>query len=279
MWAALAQWTFEPVPVLGCALAGVLYARGRAAMQRSGLVARRRDALWFYTGLILLFLALVSPLDGLDLQYQWVHMVQHVVLLVVAPPLILLGDPWATAWRGLRSLRSDIGDPPRQLLRALGALRNGRRGAAIASVAFAADLVAWHVPVLYDLTLHVEWVHDLEHTLFLVTGLLFWDQALGCWRTPPQLSHLARAVVVLSGMIVSWVLAIVIGYASHPLYEYPVHSGLSPLADQQIAAGVMWVPGGVPFIAVLVAILASWFEADETGAAQSQGAALHVEVK
>jgi cytochrome c oxidase assembly factor CtaG len=82
-----------------------------------------------------------------------------------------------------------------------------------------------------------------------------------------RLSLLGRAVVVLLGMFVSWGLAIVIGYATHPLYAYPASTGgLSLLADQEIAAGVMWVPGGTPFLIALLYLGIRWFEVDDRAA-------------
>src|SRR3982074_1394588 len=109
MWSALSQRSFDPVPVCGCTLAAVLYWLG------TPLRARRPPAV--HCGLVVLFLALAPPLDTLDLRLQWVHMVQHILLLVVAPPLILLGDPFTTAWAGLRRMARGVGGPPRRTRR------------------------------------------------------------------------------------------------------------------------------------------------------------------
>ena len=256
MWFALSQWSFDPVPVCGCTLAAVLYWLG----------IRRPDwrTLAFYCGLVVLFLALASPLDTLDLRFQWVHMVQHILLLVVAPPLILLGDPFTTAWAGLRRIAHGVGDPPEWSLRAPPWLRGSGRGAALVLALFSVDLLIWHIPALYNATLQVDAIHNLEHTLFLATGLLYWDLVVNAAPAPARLTLGGRAAFLLAGMVVSWVLAIVIGYASQPLYAYPTPaSGLSPLQDQQIAAGVMWVPGSIPFVAALFYLLYAWFEADE----------------
>src|ERR1700736_2265427 len=256
MWAALSQWSFDPVPVCGCALAATLYWLGARRWSRRAAV--------FYSGLLVLFLALASPLDALDQRLQWVHMVQHILLLVVAPPLILLGAPFTTAWSGLRRIAPGVKDPPRWAPRASLWLRGSGRGAALVLALFSVDLLAWHIPALYNATLQVDAVHNLEHTLFLATGLLYWDLVVHPAAAPGRLTLGERAGFLFAGMLVSWVLAIVIGYASHPLYAYPTPaSGLSPLQDQQIAAGVMWVPGSIPFVAALFYLLYAWFEADE----------------
>ena len=265
MWSALSQWSFDPVPVVGCTLAALLYALGG-----------KRDlrALSFYTGLGVLFLALTSPLDVDNLRLQWVHMTQHVLLLLVSPPLILLGDPFTRALAGLRRTRLELRPLPAWAARIATIFRGGTRGAAAALALFAVNLLVWHIPAVYNLTLQVEPFHDLEHTLFLVTGLWFWDLAITAPRTRGHLGLAGRAVLLLSGMTVSWALAILIGYASRPLYAYSQPSGgLSLLQDQQVAAGVMWVPGSIPFVAGLVYLLIAWFDAEER-AAGAAGASL-----
>jgi putative membrane protein len=259
---ALTQWSVDPVPVIGCALAALLYARGRSATPRSRR-APATTALCFWTGLVLLLAALISPLDGLDLRWQWVHMTQHVLLLLAAPPLLLLGDAFGTVWRGVQALGSGDATPPRALHQALWWLRTRRLGSLLVLTAFCVDLLLWHLPALYNLTLANQGVHDTEHLCFLVTGLLFWDQVVTRFHESCRLTLGWRASLLLAGMTVSWALAVVIGYASQPLYAYPTPgTGLSALQDQQIAAGIMWVPGSIPFVAGLIWVVIEWFESD-----------------
>ena len=120
----------------------------------------------------------------------------------------------------------------------------------------------WHIPALYNLTLHNEMVHNLEHTAFLAVGLLFWTAALPRPGEAPALGLIGRSVVVLTGLVGSWLLAVYIGYAPGVLYDYSGSGSLSALADQQLAAGVMWVPASAPFVAAVVWIMARWFEND-----------------
>jgi cytochrome c oxidase assembly factor CtaG len=128
----------------------------------------------------------------------------------------------------------------------------------IAFVLFNGVLLAWHLPVLFDLTLRNEAVHDLEHALFLSTALLLWTHLVPTSRRP-RLRAGQRVAYGVGAILVSWVLAVVLGFASHPLYGHYAAlahrpGGLSALADQQLAAGIMWVPASIPFtIAVLVA--------------------------
>src|ERR1700686_2030102 len=270
LWSPLLDWSFEPVPIVGAVTAAYLYWRGR----RTASAALGRGTGWdhgdsaFALGVGALLLALVSPISYFDTTLQWDHMVQHVLLLLVAPPLILLADPFRTAWAGYLAAQGRPiaveGTWPARVMRVLHA---GPRAATVVVLAFSVDLLVWHVPPIYNATLRIASVHDLEHLTFLVVGLLFWDQVISPVMTTGRLSLLGRSVVVLLGMFVSWGLAVVIGYATHPLYAYPSPSGgLSLLADQEIAAGVMWVPGGTPFLIALLYLGIRWFEVDERSA-------------
>jgi len=195
--------------------------------------------------------AIDSPVDRYADRLFWAHMVQHVLLTMVAPPLILLGRPWP------RSVRALPLGARRGIARSLHACRV-LAAPIVAFILFNGVLLAWHVPMLFDLTLRNEAVHDLEHALFLVTALLFWTHLAPTSRRP-RLAAAQRVAYGVGAILVSWVLAVVLGFASHPLYGHYAAlahrpGGLSALADQQLAAGIMWVPASIPFtIAVLVA--------------------------
>lgn len=273
LWPPLLDWSFEPVPLVGCATAAYLYWRGR----QTAAAALGRGTAWdngdtaFALGIAAMLLALVSPIAYFDTTLQWDHMVQHVLLLLVAPPLILLADPFRTAWAGYLAAQGRPialeGTWPARVMRAL---HGGSRPAAVVVLAFSVDLLMWHLPPIYNATLRIVSVHDIEHLTFLAVGLLFWDQVISPVKATGRLSLLGRAGVVLVGMFVSWGLAIVIGYATHPLYAYPAaRGGLSLLADQEIAAGVMWVPGGTPFLIALLYLGIRWFEIDDRSAASA----------
>ncbi|MEA2637745.1 MAG: putative rane protein, partial [Chloroflexota bacterium] len=143
-------------------------------------------------------------------------------------------------------------------------LHSGPRAATVMVVVFSVNLLVWHLPPIYDSKLRSASMHDLEHLSFLVLGLLFWDQVISPLQAPGRLSLIGRATVVIAGTFVSWALAIAIGYASHPLYAYPKPTGgFSLLADQQIAAGVMWVPGSTPFLIALLYLGITWFDVED----------------
>jgi putative membrane protein len=261
-------WYAEPVPLVAAAAGVLVYDKGarRLAAEQPELAPTRRQKACLATGVALLLLAILSPLDNFALRLQWVHMVQHVILLVVAPPLIVLARPWEVAMAAFASrprLHQLLGVPQAVLT------TNARRTVAAtgAVVLFVGVLWMWHIPALYNFTLRDEAVHNLEHTAFLAVGLLFWTAALPRGDARPALGMIARSVVVFGGLLGSWLLAVYIGYAPTVLYAYSGSGGLSATADQQIAAGVMWVPASLPFLLVLIWLGAQWFENDARAAA------------
>jgi putative membrane protein len=258
------DWTGGPA-LLWVAGAALLYLLGgRRGVGRPRAADRWRAAA-FAAGLLAILAALDSPLDDLAEQLFWAHMGQHILLIGVAAPLLVLSRPWMRMWRGL----------PISWRRGVARRANGsaalRRGWAIAGGALASWLIfnltfcAWHVPALYDAALRSEPLHALEHLLFFATALLLWTRVIDSppWRSP--LGEPARLAYLSATLAVGWVLAIAIALASSPLYSaYASEAGrpghLSALTDQQLAAGMMWVPGSVPFTIAIVAIAYRWLE-------------------
>ncbi len=242
-------------PLTALVIAAVLYhLGGRSASTACSL---RRSAS-FYSGLLVLALAIDSPVDAYADRLFFVHMLQHVLLTMVAPPLLLLGRPWPRISRAfpLDTRRAVVGTLFGSTLLQRVA---DRVGAPLQSfVLFNGVLLAWHVPALYDLTLRSQLVHDLEHTLFFGTALLFWRHLAPSGRGS-ALSDAARVAYGAAAILVGWGLAVVLAFAPDPVYSAyaglaarPL--GLSALGDQQLAAGIMWVPASVPYtIAVFVA--------------------------
>jgi putative membrane protein len=222
----------------------------------------------FAGALLTIAAALASPLDDLTGKRLWAHMLQHVLLMLAAPPLLLLAAPWSTFWRVV---------PVRAKRRIARAVVKGAWFAPVRAAAHAAaspvgawllfdlDLAAWHVPAAYDLTVRSSAVHYCEHVSFLVFGLLFWGAVI---TSPPfhgRLDHVGRIAFTTTGAIASWILAVVLALAQHPIYgayAHP-HGSLSPLTDQQLASGVMWGPGSIPYALVVFYELYVWLGGDE----------------
>ncbi len=261
------DWSLDPPLVLVIDLA-ILYWVGdrRTVVPRGGLARQHWRTASFYGALAVLAIALSSPLDALSQQLFWAHMLQHVLLLVLAPPLLVLARPWIRLWRSLplhsrRWLARGFAHGARAApLRAL----SHALGRPLPSfVIFSVVLLGWHLPVLFDATLRSGTLHALEHTLFFLAALMFWKQVI---PSPPLRARLApaqRVLYVIGAMIVSWILAVVLAFAPSPLYSFYAHEasrpgGISALADQQLAAGIMWVPGSITFLIVIFAYVHRW---------------------
>jgi cytochrome c oxidase assembly factor CtaG len=241
---------------------------------------RNRQARWracsFYAGLLTIVIALASPIDSLAQKLFWVHMIQHVLLLTIAAPLIVLGAPWMSIWRPLpldvrrRMARTVAWSPWLAPVRAAGRALGRPLGAWLA---FSIDLVLWHIPAAYDLTLNHVWVHAFEHITFLLFGILLWAQVLD---SPPLRSHLRpdqRVYYIISAAVVGWLLSLVLAFAPRPLYPVYAHianrpGGISALVDQQLAAGMMLGPGSLTMTVFVFFGLYRWLDApDDDGPA------------
>jgi putative membrane protein len=270
------RWSFLQPPTVLVLASGVVYwiaARRRAASgrRRPSTSQRRRRALAFYGGLACIVLALDSPVDTYANSLFWVHMFQHVLLMMAAAPLIVLGAPWLVP---LRLLPVRMRGPATRSVRDAGwaaPFRAGIRwfGVPLAAwVLFNANLWVWHLPALYDLTLRNQTVHDGEHFLFLVLGITFWAQVIDSPPLHARMDRLWRVGYLTAAAVSSWLLAVVLAYAPHALYSGYASlatrpGGISAATDQQLAAGVMWGPGSIPFaIAIFVGVY-KWLGADE----------------
>jgi putative membrane protein len=277
-----AAWPVQ-APFFLVLAAAVLYRLGgrRNAPGRREPAERRWRSAAFYGGLLTIVVAVDTPLDPLSDKLFSAHMAQHVLLLMVAPGLIVLAAPWLRLWQPLplgfrRAVAKAVAR--RQWAAPLRALARALSRPLPAWIAFNAVFVVWHVPSFYDATLSTEALHDFEHATFFLAGLLFWLQVLDSPPIRARLEYGLRAVYLIVALLVSWVLAIVIALASAPLY--PAYAqlahrpgGLSALADQQIAGGVMWVPGSIPFTIAIIWALYRWLDpaADPSFVARRNG--------
>ena len=211
--------------------------------------------------MLALAVALVSPVDGVAESLFWVHMTQHLLLIAVAPPLLVLGAPQAGLVWGLpRPARRRVARWWHGLPRARAALAWLVRpwpAVTLHSVA----LWAWHVPAAYDAAVASPWVHALEHTSFLATALLFWWAVLhprGTLRRVPGLAILALFALTMEG----GALGALLTFSTSPWYASHLATagawGLSPLEDQQVAGLVMWVPMGLIYTAAALLLAAQW---------------------
>ena len=258
----LGDWLGEPAIALALVAAGALYvgADRRVRQERGGrgFSASRRWA--FLGGLVAIFAALESPIDASVATSFWVHMVQHLLLAMVAPPLLVFGAPVALT---LASLPSDARRP------LVSVLHGGPARAA------SSPLVAWalffgvmwgtHFSGLYEASLRNAGVHAAEHLAYLGTGLLFWTPVLGRDAVPARLSHPARILYLFLAMPAMAFLGLAIFSADHVLYPtYALAEGAgAALADQRVTGALMWTGGMFLIVPALAFVLFDWMRADE----------------
>ncbi|MBV8218548.1 MAG: cytochrome c oxidase assembly protein [Solirubrobacterales bacterium] len=237
------HWTLSASVVAPAAGATLLY--GLAARGRHWPALRTAS---FLAGIGVVLVALQSGIDTYDAQLLSDHMVQHLLLLVVAPPLLLGGRPVILALRAL---------PPVPRRRFAKALDLGRRFTGpIASLAlFTAVILLTHLPSFYDATLRHPALHDLEHALYIVAGVLMWSPLLDGDPVPRhRLGGIGKLVYLIVAMMP---MALIGAYLNrHATLVYPPYGppartfGISALYDQAQAGAIMWVAGGVIMTAV-----------------------------
>jgi putative membrane protein len=271
------EWGHEPFVVLSLAVVAALCARGASVRGQRvvrGLTQRgeakrsprpnavgrgRRAAL--AGGLVVAALALVSPLQALSGMLFSAHMVQHLLLMLVAAPLLVIGRPGRAMLMAL----------PQQLRRSAVSRAFARAGHRIgrlltrpfvAWIVFTIALWAWHLPAAYDAALQSEPIHGVEHLCFLGAAMLAWSVVLR-ERAGVGLGALGRALFLLVTALQSGLLGALLLFARTPLY--PVHGlgpaswGLTPLEDQQLAGAIMWIPPGAVYLLVSAVLLLRWF--------------------
>ena len=257
-------WTFPPLPTLGLAVAAGLWllAVRRVNGRHPANPVPRRRTVAFLLGALAIGFALGSGIERYDTTLFSVHMIQHVLLVLVAAPLVALAAPITLLLRvSSRATRR------RWLLPILHArLVRVLTFPVVAWIVFAGVMWASHFSGFFDLALEDPIVHDLEHGLFLASALLFWWPAIGLDPAPWRLGFPARIAYVFLQMTQNTFLAVVLLNASTALYPHYASLGapygMDALADQRLAAGVMWLAGDAIFLAAIMLLVAAWMRAE-----------------
>ena len=261
LWGA---WNLDPILLLGFLLVGWAYRRGQARGPRREVDSWR--ARWLALALVALGLALLSPLDAVSGALASAHMVQHMLLVLVAAPLLALSAPASAILRGSPlAVRRASGRWRRRLGLTHRNLRVLRQPAA-AWLLHVGVLWFWHAAVPYDAALDSEPLHLVEHASFLVTAVLFWQVVLGArgaGRVPDGLGVLLVFAMAMQSVFLS----VLLTFARTPWYsgyaETSAPWGLDPLTDQQLAGVIMWIPAGAVYLAVALTLMVAWIRATE----------------
>lgn len=248
-----AHWHLDPSVVLalialtGWYLAGTGLLRQRVTEMEQ---VSRGKALSFFAGILVIYLALGSPLHDLAEGYLFsAHMVQHELLVLVAAPLLLAGTP---------------GRLLRPALRLPGVLSTGRllTNPIFAFLAFNVIFSVWHYPPLYESALRNHGLHIVEHLTFMLAGVLFWWPVLSALAELPPAPQIGRAAYLLAEMFPCSAVGAFISLPASVLYpwysEAPRIWNISALADQQIGGVIMWAGGNAFFMVAAVVIFFRW---------------------
>ena len=213
-------------------------------------------------GFVAMFLALNGPLHDLsDYDLFSAHMVQHLVLIFIVAPLLVVGTP---GWM----LRPALGIP------GVGPVARWLTRPAHAFVIFNVMMAGWHVPYFYNLAMAQHPVHIVEHLMFLAAAVLMWWPFLSPLPELPRLAYPGQMLYCFLMSIPMSIVAIYIAMADHVLYPAyeaaPRIWGLSPLEDQQLGGLIMWIPGGIVFYIVMTVVFFKWAQRGEDHAAAAQ---------
>lgn len=243
-------WTWDPLIVVPLLLAGGMYLVGAARLRTT-----RWQRVAYLAGWLVLGLALLSPIHRLGEVLFAAHMTQHELLMLIAAPLLVMGRPLAPmlmalpiGWRrplgGLTQMRwlRSLGEP------------------AVAWLTHAAVLWSWHLPYLYQAAVRSDFVHSAQHISFLFSAILFWWTLIhGRYG---RMGYGVGVFYVFSTAVHSSILGALLTFGTQ--LWYPIYAqrtalwNLTPLEDQQMGGLIMWVPAGVVFVIVGLALFAAW---------------------
>jgi cytochrome c oxidase assembly factor CtaG len=312
IWVDAYGWPIPPTVLLGCLVAEILYFRGWCTLVQqertqettrstpssvfTGFIAGEYRwnswfcrSIYFFAAVLVFLLAASNPIDVLSGRLFWVHMVQHLLLLIIMAPLLVAGAPLLPVWLGLprwvrelvkASAKPKVGQVLYHMGRWIG---HWLRQPAIACALFIIGIWVWHWPPLYDFALTNDIIHDWgEHLTFQVVSFLFWMQIIPMPPFRMRLNYIGRMGCIGFAIVQNLILAVLIGFAQVPLYAPYAHlgtiaGGFSALQDQQFGAGIMWTFGDLPFGITFFILLHRWLvsqsdDEEEVNAVEKQSA-------
>jgi putative membrane protein len=260
------HWSFDPFVIVVAVLVA-WHEVGLARLARRSRPERTRQrrlrSLWFYAGLAVLLLAVVSPLDYWADDYFFVHMLQHLLLMFAAPTLVVAGAPWQPLLDGLpgRAGRTATAAVLRdRWSRPLRAVAGFLLRPWVSVILFSAVMLAWHIPALFDLAARNQAVHIwVMHASFFLAGVLFWLQFIPSPPFQRRMPLVSQAAALIGTNVVMWMLAMAMSIFSqgawYSVYKHVPGITLPPYADQEIGAAILWVCGDFWAIPALIYVV------------------------
>ncbi|MCL4805689.1 MAG: cytochrome c oxidase assembly protein [Anaerolineae bacterium] len=269
--AALSSWDWRPEVIFSVLFLGTLFVLGWRRLRSISSSAkgwRSLGAGWrpvsYIAGLFVISFALMSPLDVLVQQLFFMHMIQHLLLIMVAPILLLLPNPMPFLLWGLPPRwRLSVGGAINSLLNkrsVVGGVLRKMTGPATVWFIMILFIVGWHDPNMYNAALRREFVHDLEHITMFAAGMLFWWTVTGAGpRLHKNLSRPAKVIFVLAAIPPNMALGATLAFAKQPIYTFysdmPRLWGMSVLDDQRLSGIIMWIPGSMMYFMTALALM------------------------
>lgn len=271
--AVLLSWDWRIDVIVVLAVAGTLYCRGWVRLWRrtkaGGRNGRKLVQPWrFGSYLLALFfiaLALLSPIAPLGQQLLFMHMIQHLLLIMIAPPLLFLANPLPFLLWGLPDRwRIHAGAGLSRLLHRQSPFRRGLRVATSPGVIWLTWVVAvisWHDPNMYNAALTYEWIHNAEHLTFFGASVIFWWYATGAGPYIHGKKGLLGRITFLIGAVPpNMLVGVVLSFLPEVAYTYylsvPRLWGIDALTDQRIGGVIMWIPGSMMFLIAALILIA-----------------------
>ena len=257
--AIAASWSVPLWGTLSLLLTAIVYCRGWrvARLTRAAELPSWRAAC-FFAGLVTVWLAIASPLDVLGNWLLLAHMVQHLTLMSVAPPLLLLGAPTVPLLRGLPRGWVRDGFGPMFRSRTVHCIARFMTHPATGWIAMNVSYLAWHVPAAYELALRSPAWHEVEHACFFFTSLLFWWTVLQPWPSRARWSRWAVVPYLVTADLVNTALSAFLAFSNRVLYPTyamaPRIFGLTAMQDQAAAGAFMWVVGSAIYLVPAIGI-------------------------
>jgi putative membrane protein len=255
------KWSIHPSTVIGlAAIAGLYLWRARKADADRPLTPARQVS--FFSALLVVFGSLNGPLHDLSDTYLFsAHMIQHLLLTMLFPPLIIVGVP---GWM----LRPLLGN------RALGVIARKITRPVSCFVIFNLVIALWHLPVFYNAAMANHGIHIVEHLMFMGAAILMWWPLTSQLPELPRLSYPGQMLYCFLMILPMSIVAVYISMAERVLYPAysaaPRISSLSPLEDQLLGGLIMWVPGGLIFMIIITVIFFRWAARGGDDAASAQ---------